>query len=223
MRILVVEDNRELVDTLKRGLEENGYVVDTATDGESALEKAASREYDLLLLDRMLPRVSGDEVCRRIRGEGSTVPILMLTARVTVGERVSGLDLGADDYLTKPFVFAELLARMRALLRRPQATTPPLIKVEDLELDPASHLVRRANRRIALSAREFSLLEYLLRNAGRVLSRGAILDHVWGDEQSAASNIVDVYINYLRRKIDVGREPKIIHTVRGVGYVLRKE
>ena len=223
MRILVVEDNRQLVDTLKRGLEENGYVVDTATDGESALEKAASREYDLLLLDRMLPRVSGDEVCRRIRGEGSTVPILMLTARVTVGERVSGLDLGADDYLTKPFVFAELLARMRALLRRPQATTPPLIKVEDLELDPASHLVRRANRRIALSAREFSLLEYLLRNAGRVLSRGAILDHVWGDEQSAASNIVDVYINYLRRKIDVGREPKIIHTVRGVGYVLRKE
>ncbi len=223
MRILVVEDNRQLVDTLKRGLEENGYVVDTATDGESALEKAASREYDLLLLDRMLPRVSGDEVCRRIRGEGSTLPILMLTARVTVGERVSGLDLGADDYLTKPFVFAELLARMRALLRRPQATTPALIRIEDLELDPASHLVRRANRRIALSAREFSLLEYLLRNAGRVLSRGAILDHVWGDEQSAASNIVDVYINYLRRKIDIRREPKLIHTVRGVGYVLRKE
>ncbi len=189
MRILVVEDNRQLVASLQRGLEENGYAVDTATDGETALDKARSREYDIVLLDRMLPKIPGDEVCQRLRTLGSCVPILMLTARVAVGERVKGLDLGADDYLTKPFAFAELMARMRALLRRPEVSAPPVLKVQDLELDPVAHLVRRSGNNIALSAREFALLEYLLRNTGRVLGRVAILDHVWGDQRNAASNM----------------------------------
>ena len=212
-----------LVDTLKQGLEENGYVVDIALEGKSGLERMINTEYDLLLLDRMLPGMSGDEVCRRLRERKSRVPILMLTARITVGERVTGLDLGADDYLTKPFAFAELLARMRTLLRRPQTPASPRLRVEDLEMDPATHKVYRAGKSIPLSAKEFSLLEYLLRNTGRVLTRNAILNHVWGDEQSRVSNIVEVYINYLRGKIDSGFDPKLIHTVRGVGYSLRRE
>jgi len=223
VRILVVDDNRRMLDSIRRGLEENGYVVDTATGGEAALEMAISHDYDLLLLDRMLPTVSGDEVCRRLRAEGYTLPIMMLTARVTVDERVSGLDTGADDYLTKPFEFRELLARMRALLRRQQTLAPTTLKVEDLELDPAAHQVRRAGRSIELSAREFSLLEYLMRNVGRVLNRSSILEHVWGSDQGAASNVVDVYVNYLRRKVESQGESRLIQTVRGVGYVIRKE
>ena len=221
--VLVVEDNANLADTLRKGLEEEGYTVDTRTEGRAGWQAASSQDYDLVVLDRRLPEMTGDEICKRMRATGSQVPLLMLAARAAVGERIQGLDLGADDYLTRPFAFAELLARLRALLRRGGSPMPAILKYEDLELDPAGHTVVRSGDNISLSAREFSLLEYLLMNAGRVMSRDEILANVWGDQQSVTSNVVEVYINYLRRKIDREYPLKLIHNVRGVGYVLRKE
>jgi DNA-binding response OmpR family regulator len=221
MRILVVEDNESVLESLNRGLHESGYAVQVATTGAEALERATADEYDLLILDRMLPELSGDEVCRRLRQQESSVPILMLTARAEIGDRVEGLDLGADDYLTKPFAFAELLARVRALLRRGEALTPAILRLEDLQLDPSARTVTRAGKPISLSLREFALLDFLMRNAGRVVTRESIVSHVWG--QPLASNAVEVYITYLRRKIDKGHAKKLIHNVRGVGYVMRVE
>jgi len=221
MRILVVEDNEIVAESLDRGLAERGYAVRIAQTGREALECAMAEEFDLLILDRMLPELSGDDVCRELRVRKSSIPILMLTARADISERVEGLDLGADDYMTKPFAFQELLARVRALLRRGEECSPPVLQLEDLELDPAAHSAARSGKAIKLSAREFALLEFLMRNAGRVVPKDEIVAHVWGDV--LASNAVEVYINYLRRKIDKGHDVKLIHNVRGVGYVLRRE
>jgi DNA-binding response OmpR family regulator len=221
LRILVIEDNEVVAEALRDGLREVGHYVQIASEGPEGFDRATAEDYDLLLLDRMLPGLSGDEICKRLRSAASRVPILMLTARAAVGDCVEGLDLGADDYLTKPFAFAELLARVRALLRRGEVPTPPILVLEDLELNPSAHTVTRAGERISLSAREFTLLEFLLRNAGRVVSRKSIVSHVWGDELS--SNAVEVYMTYLRRKIDKEHEVKLIHNVRGVGYVMRRE
>ena len=221
MRILVAEDNEMVAESLDRGLAETGYAVQLALNGREALDRATAEDFDLLILDRMLPEVSGDDVCRQLRLRKSNIPILMLTARAEINDRVAGLDLGADDYMTKPFAFQELLARVRALLRRGEACTPPVLQFEDLELDPASHEVSRAGKKISLSAREFALLEFLMRQPNRVAPKDEIVAHVWGD--ALASNAVEVYINYLRRKIDKGYDIKLIHNVRGVGYVLRRE
>jgi len=221
MKILVIEDNPLAANALRDGLSEVGHQVQLAQDGLAGFGLASSVEFDLLLLDRMLPGLSGDDICKRLRDSDSRVPILMLTAKAAVGDCVEGLDLGADDYLTKPFAFAELLARVRALHRRGEGILPPKLSLEDLELDPSAHRVTRAGKRINLSAKEFSLLELLMRSAGQVVSRKSIISHVWGDQLS--SNAVEVYIAYLRRKIDKHHEVKLIQNVRGVGYVLRKE
>lgn len=221
MRILVAEDNEMVAENLDRGLAETGYAVQLALNGREALERVTNEKFDLLILDRMLPEISGDDVCRQLRLRKSNIPILMLTARADISDRVTGLDLGADDYMTKPFAFQELLARVRALLRRGDTVTPPLLQVEDLTLDPAGHTAERGGKTISLSAREFSLLEFLMRQPGRVVPKDEIVTHVWGDQ--IASNAVEVYINYLRRKIDKGHDVKLIHNVRGVGYVIRRE
>ncbi|MFT5284547.1 MAG: DNA-binding response OmpR family regulator [Planctomycetota bacterium] len=221
MQILVIEDNPVVADALNDGLSELGHCVDVANEGETGFGMAISTKYDLLLLDRMLPGLSGDEVCVRLRQVESRVPILMLTALAGVGDCAEGLDLGADDYLTKPFSFIELKARVRALLRRGTGSSPPIMVVEDLELNPSARTVTRAGRKISLSAQEFTLLELLMRSADRIVTRKSIVHHVWGEELS--SNAVEVYINYLRRKVDKPHSVKLIHNVRGVGYVMRKE
>ncbi len=221
MRILIVEDNKVVAQSLQKGLEEVGYAVRVASDGVQGMEHAEAEEYDLIILDRMLPKLSGDDMCSGLREAGSNIPILMLTARAAVGDRVEGLDLGADDYLTKPFALAELLARVRALLRRGEISTPPTLEFEDLTLNPSSHVVTRSGNEISLSAREFTLLEFLLRNAEKVVSRKSIATHVWGTELT--SNVLDVYMTYLRRKVDKEYATKLIHNIRGVGYVLRRE
>jgi len=222
MRVLVVEDERKVADFLKKGLEEEGYAVEVAYDGEEALALAETCSYDIIILDIMLPGRDGLDVLRRLRAKRVSTPILILTARDSVEDKVEGLDSGADDYLTKPFAFAELLARIRALLRRGKPELPPKLEAADLVLDPATREVRRGGKLIELTNREYALLEYLLRNKGRVLTRSMILEHVWGYHFDPGTNIVDVYINYLRNKIDRGFEKKLIHTVRGVGYVLRE-
>jgi DNA-binding response OmpR family regulator len=221
LQILVIEDNPVVADALNDGLSELGHCVDVANEGETGFGMAISTKYDLLLLDRMLPGLSGDEVCVRLRQVESRVPILMLTALAGVGDCAEGLDLGADDYLTKPFSFIELKARVRALLRRGTGSSPPIMVVEDLELNPSARTVTRAGRKISLSAQEFTLLELLMRSADRIVTRKSIVHHVWGEELS--SNAVEVYINYLRRKVDKPHSVKLIHNVRGVGYVMRKE
>lgn len=223
MRILVVEDEAKVASFIRKGLEEERYAVDVAADGEEGLELAELNPYDLIVLDLMLPRLDGFRFIQRLRGQGIATPILVLTARDSVSDKVKGLDLGADDYLTKPFAFAELLARIRALLRRGTPQASPVLQVADLTLDPAARRVTRAGRSIELTAKEFALLEYFLRNAGRVLTRTMILEHVWDQSFDSYTNVVDVYVNYLRKKVDQGFEPKLIHTVRGVGYVLREE
>jgi DNA-binding response OmpR family regulator len=220
MRILVVEDEPKVASFIQRGLEAERYRVDVAHDGDAGLTRALDEEYDLVILDVMLPRRDGLSVLRELRARRRTVPVLLLTARAGVADKVAGLDGGADDYLTKPFEVAELLARVRALLRRGTAA-PPLLGIADLRLDPATRQVTRAGRPIELTAREHALLEYFLRNPGRVLSRAMIAQHVWGVSFDTFTNVIDVYVNYLRRKIDVGFEPKLLHTVRGAGYVLR--
>jgi len=220
MRILLVEDEPSAARMLAKGLREQSYAVDVAADGEAALALADFNDYDLVILDIMLPRRDGFAVCRELRSSGSAVPVLMLTARDAVQDRVTGLDLGADDYLVKPFDFHELLARVRALLRRGQALRPATIEVADLRLDTRSHQVRRGRAEVALTAKEYALLEYLARRAGEVVSRAEIAGHVWEEDFDPFSNLIEVYIQRLRRKVDDGREPKLIRTLRGEGYML---
>lgn len=220
MRILIVEDEQRIAGFLKKGLEEESYAVDVATDGPAALEWVAGASYDLVLLDVMLPGLTGFEVCRILRERGVGTPILMLTARDEVDDRVTGLDAGADDYLPKPFAFKELLARIRALTRRTTATVGPrvVLSLAGLTLDTITHRARRDQREIELTAKEYALLEYLMRNPRRPLSRTLIRESVWGYDYYGASNVVDVYIRHLRQKLEANGEPPLIHTVRGVGY-----
>lgn len=222
VRVLVVEDDPKLAGVLKQGLKEQGFAVDVAGESAIGLELALSTQYDALLLDLMLPGKDGFHLLRELRGRGSRVPVLVLTARSSVEDRIRGLDLGADDYLPKPFDFAELLARLRAITRRPSVEPKTVLAAADLQLDVSRREVTRAGRRIDLTAKEFALLEYLLRKKGVVVTRGMILDHVWDMDYHGGSNLVEVYVNYLRRKIDQDFEPKLIHTVRGVGYLLRE-
>ncbi|HET7341943.1 MAG TPA: response regulator transcription factor [Methylomirabilota bacterium] len=222
MRILVVEDERKVASFIRQGLAEEGHTVEVAADGAAALDLVLEGPpYDLIVLDLMLPRVDGFAILKATRQRHVTTPVLVLTARDSVADKVRGLDLGADDYLTKPFSFDEFLARVRALLRRGAAASGPVLRLDDLSLDPATREVRRGGRRITLTAREHALLEYFLRNAGRVLTRPMLAEHVWGLDFDPESNIVDVYVGYLRRKIDGPGETKLLHTVRGAGYVLR--
>ena len=223
MRVLVVEDERKLGELLRRGLGEEGYAADLADRGEEALWMAQAVSYDAIVLDVMLPGADGFEICRRMRGNGVWSPVLMLTARDAVDDRVSGLDAGADDYLAKPFAFEELLARLRALTRRAPAERPPVLEVGDLRLDPASHTAWRGDQELVLSAKEFSLLELFMRRPGLTLSRTQLLDGAWDMAFESRSNVIDVYIRYLREKIDrpFGRDS--IETIRGVGYRLRAE
>jgi heavy metal response regulator len=221
MRILLVEDEKKVASFIRRGLEAEGHPVDVVHDGDAALARALEEDYALLVLDVMLPGRDGLSVLRALRASGRRTPVLLLTARGAVADKVAGLDGGADDYLAKPFEFAELLARVRALLRR-GGSAPTVLTVADLTLDPATRTVTRGGRRIELTAREHALLDYLLRNTGRVLSRAMIAQHVWGVSFDTFTNVIDVYVNYLRRKIDADFQPKLIHTVRGAGYVLRE-
>ena len=222
MRILVVEDERKVASFIERGLTAEQYTVDAVHDGEAALQRVRSGDYDLIILDVLLPKRDGLSVLQTLRSQGSGVPVLLLTARDTVAEKVAGLDRGADDYLTKPFAFEELLARVRALLRRGAPAAPSVLRVADLSMNPATREVRRAGRRIDLTAKEYALLEFLLRRQGQVLSRPVIAQHVWGVDFDTFTNVIDVYVNYRRRKIDAEGEPKLLHTVRGVGYVLKE-
>ena len=223
MRILLVEDEPRMAELVKRVLVAERNVVDVATDGVSALGLAApgGEPYDVLVLDRMLPDLDGLELLRLLRARGVATPALMLTALGSVDNRVEGLDAGADDYLAKPFAFSELLARIRALARRPAAPTPTRLAVDDLELDEERHVARVGSSSVDLSAREFALLAYLIRNAGRVLTRQQILDAVWGAEPDVYSNVVDLYISYLRRKLAELDRDGLLRTIRGVGYSLR--
>ncbi|HJR02770.1 MAG TPA: response regulator transcription factor [Methylomirabilota bacterium] len=224
MRILVVEDERKVAAFVRQGLVEEGHAVEVAADGEAALDAvAAGPPYDLIVLDVMLPRRDGLSVLRTLRARRIQAPVLLLTARDAVADKVAGLDAGADDYLAKPFAFEELLARVRALLRRGRGAAEPVLRLADLSLDPATRVVTRGRRRISLTAREYALLEYFLRNAGRVLTRPMITQHVWGMDWDPQSNIVDVYVGYLRRKIDADGEPRLVQTVRGAGYSLSLE
>ena len=218
MRILVVEDEQRIAVFIKQGLEEEGYAVDVAYDGEEALDWAAMVDYDLIVLDVLLPKKNGIQTCRDLRAQGNKVPVLMLTARDAVEDRVRGLDSGADDYLVKPFAFQELLARIRALLRRSGEVKTTRLQVGDLLLDTLTHRATRGERAIELTAREYAILEFLMRHAGQVLSRTQIAEHVWNYDFYSTSNVVDVYIRYLRRKVDEGFDVNLIETVRGVGY-----
>ena len=221
MRILLVEDDRKVASFIRKGLTEEGYAVDVSYDGETGLLMGLDRLHDVIVLDVMLPQKPGFQVLRELRQAKVATPVLLLTARDAVEDKVQGLDAGADDYLTKPFAFAELLARVRALLRRGKAGQTPVLQVADLTLDPAARTVKRRDVAIPLTNREFALLEYFLRNVVRVLTRTMIAEHVWDYSFDAGTNVIDVYVNYLRKKIDAGQEPKLIHTVRGVGYVLK--
>jgi two-component system, OmpR family, response regulator len=223
MRILIVEDEAKMAALLRRGLEREGMAVDIAPRGEDALWRAEATEYEAIVLDVMLPGIDGFEVCRRLRGAGVWAPILMLTARDSVGDRVAGLDRGADDYLVKPFSFAELLARLRALARRGSSERPVVLEVGDLRLDPATRQVWRGRTELALSAKEFSVLEAFMRRPGDVLTRFQLLEHAWDYEYENRSNVVDVYVRYLREKIDRPFGSDSIETVRGVGYRLRAQ
>jgi two-component system, OmpR family, response regulator MprA len=223
MKILVVDDERAVRESLRRALELEGYEIELAEDGEDALRRLRSNwEPDAIILDVLMPGIDGLEVSRRLRAQGSRLPILMLTARVEVEDRVEGLDAGADDYLTKPFALDELKARLRALLRRTTDGTGEVLRFADLELEPATREVRRAGDPIELTRTEFSLLELFMRNPRQVLTRSIIFERVWGYDFGYASNSLDVYIGYLRRKTEAGGRPRLIHTVRGVGYALRR-
>ncbi len=221
MRILLVEDEHKLAGLIRRGLEEHGYAVDIGYDGEEGLHLARVTPYDVIILDVMLPKVDGYTVCRTLRSEQRTTPILMLTARDAVDDRVKGLDSGADDYLVKPFAFRELIARLRSLLRRDSYSKDPVLRVADMEIDTITHEVRRAGQAIELTSKEYTILEFFARNPNRVLTRTQIAEHVWDYDFVSMSNIVDVYIGYLRRKLQDDREPRLLHTIRGTGYQLR--
>ena len=223
MRILVVEDEPAAAAVLAKGLREHSYAVDIAADGAAAIELVGGTDYDLVILDVLLPRINGLELCRRLRDFGSTVPILMLTARGGLEQRVEGLDAGADDYLSKPYHFPELLARIRALLRRGPALANAELSAADLHVDTRSQTARRDGRQIQLTTKEFALLDYLMRRQGHVVSRSDIAEHVWDDSFDSESNLIEVYIQRLRRKIDDGHELKLIQTRRGAGYTLAAE
>ena len=223
MRVLVVEDERKVASFIRRGLQEEGHAVEVAPDGDAALDLVLGDPYDLVVLDLMLPKRDGFAVLKALREERIGTPVLILTAREGVADKVTGLDLGADDYLTKPFAFEEFLARVRALLRRGTADRAPVLKLKDLTLDPATRKVTRAGHSIELTAREYALLEYFLRNAGRILTRPLIAEHVWGIDFDPESNIIDVYIGYVRRKLEEPGGERLLHTVRGAGYVLKAE
>jgi two-component system response regulator MprA len=223
MKILVVDDERAVRESLRRALELEGYEIELAADGSEALYRLESNdEPDAMILDVLMPGVDGLEVCRRLRATGSKLPVLMLTARTEVEDRVAGLDAGADDYVTKPFALDELLARVRALLRRTSDGSGETARFADLELDPGTRQVRRGDRQMELTRTEFSLLELFMRNPRQVLTRSVIFERVWGYDFGFASNSLDVYIGYLRRKTEAGGEPRLIQTVRGVGYALRE-
>ncbi len=223
MRLLVVEDEKKVARFVKKGLEEEGYAVDVAPDGEEGLGMALDGVHDLIILDIHLPRMDGLGVLQELRKKKVATPVLLLTVRATIEDKVLGLDAGADDYLTKPFAFQELLARVRALLRRRADAEAPVLQVGDLTLDPARRLASRGGEKIDLTPKEFALLAYFMRNSGRVLTRTMISEHVWDYDFDTMTNVIDVYVNYLRKKIEAGREPKLIHTVRGAGYVLKAE
>jgi len=223
MRILVVEDEKKVARFIQQGLEEEHYSVDVAHDGERGAVMAETQVYDLLILDVMLPIINGLEITRRLRDSKLTTPILMLTAKTATEDKVAGLDSGADDYLTKPFAFAELLARVRSLLRRGSLEKSTLLTCADLELDTITHKARRSGKQIDLTAKEYALLEYFLRNKDRVLSRTIISEHIWDYNFDTGTNLIDVYVNHLRNKIDSTFDKRLIHTVRGVGYVLRED
>jgi two-component system OmpR family response regulator len=223
MRVLIVEDELKMAALLRRGLAEEGLAVDIANSGEAALVRAQATEYDAIVLDVMLPGIDGFETCRRLRAADTWAPVVMLTARDAIEDRVAGLDHGADDYLTKPFSLAELSARLRALFRRQPAARPAMLRVGDIELDPATRRVTRNGTEISMSAKEFALLETFMRSPGRVLSRFQLLEHVWDYSYESRSNIVDVYVRYLREKLDRPFGVKSIETVRGAGYRLRED
>lgn len=221
MTILVVEDEVKITRFIKKGLEMEHYTIDVAYDGEEALGKAEVNTYDLIILDIMLPKMDGIEVCRQLREKKIDTPIIMLTARDTVEDRIKGLDVGADDYLIKPFAFGELIARIRALLRREKTVKSTRLQVADLILDPATHEIYREGKEIQLSSKEYRLLDYMMRRPGHVCTRTMIGEHIWGYNFTDDSNVIDVYISYLRRKIDKGFKTKLIHTVRDVGYKIQ--
>lgn len=222
MQILIVEDEPKIAQLLRRGLLEDNYAVDVAEDGQVALDKFTINEYDLVILDRMLPKLEGLSVCREMRRHNTDVPIIMLTARGEIEDRIAGLDSGADDYLTKPFAFNELTARIRALLRRGSNSMPVVLTIDDLLFDPARREVTRAHMKVTLTAREYALLEYFLRNQGMSLSKSQILEHVWDYNYDGISNIVETYVKYLRKKLQVNPDSQpLIHTARGYGYVMK--
>ena len=223
MRILVVEDEKKLASFIKMGLAQEHYAVDTAEDGLKGLHLAENVDYDLMVLDLMLPELPGLELLKRLRLKKASLPVLILTAKSGIDDKVAGLDCGANDYLVKPFAFAELSARVRALLRRDSPQSDDCLRCADLELHPAMHVVKRAGQEIDLKPKEFALLEYLLRSAGRPVTRTMILEHVWDIHFDSVSNVVDVHINSLRNKLDKDFEVPLIHTIRGVGYVLKEK
>jgi len=221
VRILIVEDEKKVAGFIKKGLEEETYAVDVAYDGEEGFHLAAMNDYDMIILDLMLPKMDGLEVLTQLRDKKVSTPILLLTAKDAVEDKVAGLNKGADDYLTKPFAFSELLARIRSLLRRGQVETQTELKVGDLCLDMVSHKVSREGEEIELTGKEYSLLEYFMRNEGKVLTRTMIAEHVWDYNFDTFTNVIDVYVNHLRKKIDKKYPAKLLHTLRGVGYVMR--
>lgn len=223
MKILIIEDEKKVANFIKQALVEQLYSVDVAYNGEKGLEMGLSNEYDLIVLDIMLPKLDGYEIIKKIRNENITTPILVLTAKDAVSDKVKGLDIGADDYLCKPFVLEELFARIRSLLRRQSVDKSNILKLDNLELDTITHTAKRGDKKIEFTAREYELLEFLLRNKNRVLTRSIIAQHVWEYNFDVESNIVDVYINRLRNKIDFGNNKKLIHSIKGVGYVMKVE
>jgi heavy metal response regulator len=222
MRILVIEDEKKVARFVQQGLEEEHYFVDVSHDGKEGLTMAETGSYDILIIDVMLPEKNGIEITRELRAEHISTPILMLTAKIATEDKVAGLDSGADDYLTKPFAFAELLARVRSLLRRGSQEKTTQLTAADLELDTITHRAHRGGKSIELTAKEYALLEFLLRNKDRVLSRTIIAEHIWDYHFDTGTNLIDVYINHVRNKVDTGFDLKLIHTVRGVGYVLKE-
>ena len=222
MRVLIIEDERKLSNIVRKGLIEEGFAVDQAFDGEEGQYLAESESYDLIILDIMLPKINGLDVCRSLRNKKITTPILMLTAKTTVENKVEGLNVGADDYLTKPFAFTELKARLQALLRRSHNQTQTTLQVDDLEVDPIKHTAKRGNKIIFLTPKEFSILEFLLRHQNEVVTRTQITEHVWDYNFDALSNVVDVFVATLRKKIDSGFKNKLIQTIHGVGYKIGK-
>ena len=221
MHLLIIEDELKISNFLKTGFKEEGYAVDIASDGEDGLNLARTKVFDAIILDIMLPKIDGLTICRTLRSENIHIPIIMLTAKDTVRDKISGLDIGADDYLTKPFSFEELLARIRSHLRKSKSQEIKKLKVADLEIDLVTHRVFRNDTEIMLSSKEYSLLEYLMRNEGSIITKTMITEHVWEINYDSFTNIVEVYINYLRNKIDRDNEKKLIHTIRGRGYMLK--